>query len=249
MRNNRCFKSGQQFEEWLFGRSYQRPNIRPFLVENQFSEFARKVIAIAEEEERFPKTSFAMSLYYNVQTYLKRLSIATDGLRLFASVGSEADVYYFTDALFYLSYAGHEFVVSIDSFLVKNILALRDFWIEASSSFVFTEEEFQSCLFRHKMLVSEFLKNTQGGKETLRVWILSDDYKKIWISGREVYFYKKIWISGKEICQLLDDPDRSNRRPENHFLITPWHLPMHRRRELAKCIANSLVKQICGTAT
>jgi len=231
----RSFENGRDLEKWLFDRSYERPERKPFLVTGRFSEFARKVIlAVNEEEAEFPNTNFSKSFHYNVRTYLENLGVPAGGLRLYGSVGSEADVFYFTDALFYIS--GCESIASLDSFLAKNIVALRDFWIETSSSFVFTEEEFQSCIFRHKLLISKYLRETEDGEKTLGIWVLSEDYKKTWVSGREVSW-------------SVNDPDRPSQRPENHFLLTQWHLPPHRRKELAKRIALALAKQICGYTT
>lgn len=236
MPNNLIFRDGRQFEEWLFGRSYKREGGKPFLVINKFSEFARKIIlAITEEDEKFPNTIFSKSLYLGVRAYLEKMGICTEGFHLYASVGSDADVYYFTDALVYLPQSsGYECVSSLDAFLIKDILALRDFWIETFSSGIFTEDDFQSCLFRHKMIVSEHMRETKGAD--LSIWIFSKEYKRIWTSGREVSW-------------SVNDPDRPNQRPENHFLVTQWHLLPHRRKSLAKLIAKSLAKQINNCVT
>ena len=227
----RDFRDGVQLEEYFFGPS---PTERPkngkslITVRGRFSEFARNVVTASMEE--CPETTFAQSLRYWVATYLERMGVASGELKLFASGGSEADIYYFTDALFYLD-VGQESFASVDSFLVQRIDTLRDFWISDSTVEVFTEEHFQSCLFHHKVMIYQYKKDRmeKGLEDNLSSWILSTGYKEAWPS----------YASWK-----IDDPDRPDQRPENHFLATQWHLPLHRRHGLARSIAMSMAKQI-----
>jgi hypothetical protein len=244
--SSRNFSGGPGFEEWCFGRSNRRQN-KPAQVQitGKFSEFVRRIVsAVVGTGVKFPDTSLAKSLHYNVQACLQKAGIPTDQFYLCASVGSNADIYYFTDALFYISpRCGGECVASIDAFHTKYVEMLREFWIEVSASEVFTEEEFQSCLFRHKMIVAQYRKEREKERDKNKKKINLEEERNafdLWIRSEE---YKGAWISD-QVSWSVNDPDRPNQRPKNHFLVTQWHLPPHRLKGLAKEIATSLSKQV-----
>jgi hypothetical protein len=107
---------------------------------------------------------------------------------------------------------------------------LREYWVDALEGHVYSEETFQTDLFAHNRVLSEYLssKDKSGGQN----WVLSKEYKNLWMSGY--------------IPPIPDEMiDRPMMKPENHLIFTPYHLKSKSRKNaFAREVALELWRQI-----
>lgn len=232
------FRDGYDFERRVFGLPDRiiLESLGTFKPTNFRDDVSRiiKSFSRGKSHERFPRTSIAETLYFGVRKSLGILGVKTNGLRLFSLLGTDADRYYETDALFYLPPScGCECIVTIDAWLIGTVslMQLRDYWIESSGDLVYSEVRFQGDLFAHSRILAEYLKgSTQSDR--LRSWAFSSEYKNLWERG---------------YLPTVPDRmvDRPVMRPENHLILTPHHLEKWGRESFVQLVATELWKQIC----
>ncbi len=228
------FKDGESFERILFGEPerivLELGSFKPI----SFSEDLGRIIrhlSRSKSHRKYPKTQIAKSLYFGVKKELASCGVSTSGLRLLSLVGSHADRYYETDALFYLPLGGYESaVVTVDARWINPILfhALRDYWIESSRGLVYSELNLQKDLFAHNRIFDEHHKRSMSHER----WILSGAYKSLWEGGYLPAIPEEM-------------VDRPTVRPKNHLLLTQYHVEEHwRRKAFTRFIATELFEQI-----
>ncbi len=235
------FKDGPDFEQALFGDPVEEVLSGSVRSPTGFNEDVKRIIksiSRSKPHERFPRTVFSRGLFFGVKKNLMKLGIKANDLRLFSLRGTDADRYYETDALCYLPPScGYECVVTIDARLIglPELCMMREYWIKSSEEPVYSEARFQGDLFAHNRIFDEYLGS---GRERnlppdLRgAWILSSGYKQLWERG---YIPA---IPDKMI-------DRPMMRPQNHLILTLYHLQdMQRRKAFARLVAIEFFKQI-----
>ncbi|HEY4479870.1 MAG TPA: hypothetical protein VJB58_00145 [Candidatus Paceibacterota bacterium] len=229
------FGDGESFERALFGEPEEIILELGLSKPRGFTEDVSRIIrhlSRSKTHRRCPKTHVAKAMYLGVKKELALLGVSTSGLRLFSLIGTNADKYYETDALFYLPYCrGYEsVVVTIDARWINPELfeRLRDYWIESSEGLVYSELNLQGDLFAHSRIFFEHsVKNPECGR-----WILSREYKALWERGY-------LPAVPKEMI------DRPVMRPENHLTLTQYHLEKPwRRKAFTRLVACELWKQI-----
>jgi len=236
------YEGGQAYEESIFARSNVfLPQIRK---PRGFRDDVRRIIKSitrGRSQERFPRTPVARDLYFRTKKLIEQSGIQAKGLRLFSLLGTDADDYYETDGLFYLpSSCGCECVVTVDARLIGNrsLSVLRNYWIQSSTTLHYSEERFQTDLFRHnriyreKRALAKIKKTVFPESWPMHGESLMDEYKKLWSEGYLAPVHEEM-------------VDRPIVRPENHLILTPRHLHSARMRQLfARQVAIEFWKQV-----
>jgi hypothetical protein len=208
------FRTGQKFEEAVFGHSAGR---------DLFRRFGRDLTCFGRDLNSFikssgidkPPTKIGACLYHQVVRQLNRFGINPEGLVFLPSVDTAVDLYG-VDGLFFLpSLFPH--LVTIDAFNTdpRNILSLKESWIDSFGGEVYSDANFQSDLFLYKKGISEWRKDDKNLSERSFFLVKPPDFRR----------YAK------------------NGRPENHFVLTPVDVGTYQRRKgFAKMVAGYFAK-------
>lgn len=232
--------NGYAFENSLFGLPNERVlqmvgQYKPVCFRQDVGRLVRKILQ-DEPQEGSPKTSFAECLYTLTAKYLNQMGVETAGLKILSLLGTNADRYYETDCSLYLpESSGYECVVTIDAhFIPLHIISrLRDFWMGVSELANYSEDLFQTNLFRHNRIFDEYFRTHDEKERRYQEgsWILSDSYKKLWRSEHMPYVPPEM-------------VDRPILKPDNHLLLTPYHLARETRSAFAYLVAIKFWNQI-----
>lgn len=167
----------------------------------------------------YPNTEIGRSLYFGLKTRLERTGINTSGLRLLSTVGTSLDLRYYMDAIIHLP-ALPLCPITIDLFNLGDykVSGLKNLWIRDSDSFVYSDFQFQSDLFQYKNGLRRWKKMTEQAEEFGFYLVLKDaDFRKL----------------------------VTKRRPENHFILTPYHTECReRRRQFTSLVAEYFINAI-----
>ena len=239
------FKSGHEFEEFLFGLPNPKilkevGSFGPNSFDEDVGELIRDILK-NYPQEGFPKTKFSERLFLSVKKILQINGINVQDLKILSLIGTVADIYYETDSVFYLPpSSGLECVVTLDAWLVE-LDSLREYWIESSEKSVYEEADFQKDLFAHNRILAERssvqkkLRKLEPKKNNSKDWHIP------WVLSRE---YKRLWERAYLPSIPVGVVDRPMMKPENHLLVTPYHIANTGREEiLAKQIADVFLKQ------
>ena len=211
--NEMRYNSGIDLEEAVFGRHSNYKHYVEFF--GTGSSFVSEIRSIIEaSDQRCPNTDIGSALHHQIERQFENRNINSEGLVLLSAVDTKADFHHHTDGFLY-SPSFDPYLVTIDLFNIdtKTLLILREKWIDSFDGEIYTEADFQSDLFHQK----------RGSAEWRKVMNKLGDTTPINYPDLRHY---------DSFC-----------RPENHFIITPYHLGTYeKRRETAKLIAGYFEK-------
>ena len=196
------YRIGIEFEKAVFGGHSGRNLFRRF--GRDLTNFGTDLRDFIQSSGiQFPPTEIGECLYSQVVIQLDHLGIDPEELVFIPSVDTKVDLYG-VDGLFFLpSLFPH--LVTVDTFNIETarLFRLRKNWIDEFIGDFYSNENFQSDMFLHKKGMAEWKKS--GGSLAEAYFLTkSPDYRQYAKSGR----------------------------PENHFLLTPYHVG--KKREFAK---------------
>lgn len=217
------YRSGMEFEEAIFGRHSSGLPVRyKNNHRKESADFNQDMRAlISQSKSSYPNTNIGRSLYSMVKRELEGLGINAEKLVLLDALDTKVDWLHFSDGSFYLPSELPEpgVVVTFDVFNLdpKQLVCLKESWIDSFLGEVYSGADFQSDLFRYKKCLFRWMK------------LYPDDNRK-----------------GTLLSTLPDFWEFTEHgRPENHFIFTPFHLGTYRRRrDVAKMVVGYLVKAI-----
>jgi len=210
------FRSGSDLEDAVFDRhSSGEELIEKFW--GQKPDFDKDIKAlIRESSTRFPETLFGKSFWLEVKRELDRLGLSYNGLVFLSAIDTKVDLRHFADGVFFLPSAPR-FPVTIDTFNLDQRVfkALKSYWVDSFEGSVYGPSDFQSDLFRYKVGLTKWKKDCQKLSETGLMIAQPNDFRTYTNLGR----------------------------PENHFVLTPYHVVTYRRRrEFAKMVAGYFIE-------
>lgn len=213
------FKSGYDLEDAIFGRHSSGEK----LVEKfwgQRPDFDEDVKALIRDSyARCPETRIGELFWLETKRELDRLGVDHYGLVFLSAIDTKVDLRHFADGVFFLP-SVPRFPVTIDTFNLDPGVqkALKDSWVDSFEGSAYTSSDFQSDLFRYKLGLTKWKKDCQKLSETGLTIVQPKDFRAYTSFGR----------------------------PENHFIMTPYHIGVcRRRREFAKMVARYLLKVSC----
>jgi hypothetical protein len=212
------FKSGYELEDAIFGcHSSGGSLVERFA--GQRPDFDKDVKRLIRQSshQKYPGTQIGRSIFHYAKEELEKLGVNCKGFVFLTAINTKVDLKHFADGIFYLP-SVLRFPVTVDTFNIdtKELLELRDSWIDKFEGRVYSDSDFQTDLFRYKAGVSTWRK------EAL-------------VAASE----------GHEIFPPTDFREYTDYgRPENHFVLTPFHLTTYRqRRKFAKMLARYLASK------
>lgn len=210
------FRSGLDLEDLVFGRhSSGEELIEKFW--GQRPDFDRDVQALIRESwTRYPEALIGKSFWLEVKRELERFGVNVNGLVFLSAIDTKVDLRHFADGVFFLP-SVPRFPVTIDLFNLDPVVqkTLKSFWVDSFEGAVYTPFDFQSDLFKHKIGLTKWKKDCQKLSETGLTIQPPADFR----------------------------PYTNYGRPENHFVLTPYHVVTYRRRrKFAKMVAGYFAK-------
>lgn len=154
----RKFKSGFDFEDFVFGRHSSGGDIlRKKFAGQSFSKGMNALLKKVSSEH--PDTNVGFSLWKMAKEELEKLSVKSDGLIFLPSVGTTADIFHGVDGFFLLPLIPLH-PVTIDLFNIEpgRLLNFRNTWIDSFQGRVYTLFDFQSDIYLFKRGLVEFKK-------------------------------------------------------------------------------------------
>lgn len=224
------YRSSVEFERSVLGHCSNGGH-EIFQGESNFSKSIRELIEAPGPD--YPDTRIGKSLFQMVREELLRNEASPNGLIFRSAVGTRADARHLTDAFFYLP-SVDDFFVSIDLFNIdsENLIALEGVWSSLSKSLVYSRLDLQSDLFMHNRGLFAWT-DEQG--------ITGGAFVH---SGLGRLTKGVAHIPNRAVCLPSIDFRRysDRRRPENHFLLTPYNTETsNKRKEFAKMVANCFI--------
>ncbi|MFA6270470.1 MAG: hypothetical protein WC657_04660 [Candidatus Paceibacterota bacterium] len=213
------FRSGSDLEDAVFGRhSSGEKLVEKF--RDQRPDFDEDVRALIRDSyARYPEVLVGKLFWLEVKRELERLGVDPYGLVFLSAIDTKVDLRHFADGVFFLP-SVPRYPVTIDTFNLDPGVqkALKDSWVDSFEGHVYTSSDFQSDLFRYKIGLTKWKKDCQKLSETGLTIAQPKDFRQYTTYGR----------------------------PENHFILPPYHVVTYRRRrEFAKMIAGYLLKVSC----
>lgn len=211
------YRSGLDLEDAVFGRhSSGEELIEKF--GGQRPDFDKDVRRLIREGSglRYPKTKIGQSLFVEVERGLKRFGLKSGGLVFLSAIDTKVDLRHFADGVFFLP-SVPRFPVTIDTFNIdpKILRELKSSWVDSFEGQFYTSYDFQSDLFRYKVGLARWKKDCKALSETGNITLPPADFRQYTNIGR----------------------------PENHFVLTPYHVGTYRRRrEFAKMLVKYFAK-------
>lgn len=223
--------NGGDFERLITGhRSGGRSLVERFKGErSDFSNDMQAIICLSEES--LPPTQIGKSLYDLLKHQFERRGIKTEGFILRSTVNTKVDAHHFTDMVAYLP-SMPDLPITIDFFSISScdLDALRSLWARDSKARVYSQLDEQTNIFLFK--------------EGLSVW----RKEKGIIPRADLSLFRRKIGSVPDWAQPVPFWDFRRfavgiGRPENHFILTPYHIETsERRKNFANMIADYLLQ-------
>ena len=220
MREYRSFRTGWELEEAIFGRHSGGLPVRYIKIKGKVgADFSDDMRALINRSEGvYPSTKIGRSLYNMVRKELERLGIDPTGLVFLDALDSRVDWFHYSDGVFYLpSQTGDPgLLVTMDVFNLGSQNLLK---------------------------LQEFWMYTHEGVQYSRTDFQTDlfRYKQGWRKLEKLGEVKKVF---QQVSDLRNYATKG--RPENHFVLTPYHLEYSQRRSFAKMVAGYFAKVLCS---
>ncbi|MEK7669414.1 MAG: hypothetical protein AAB350_02370 [Patescibacteria group bacterium] len=216
----KTYRSGHDLEDAIFGRhSSGEELIAKFW--GQRPDFDKDVKRlIMEGFDRHPDTPIGRSLFLLVEKWLSLIGVNPKGLVFLSAIDTKVDLRHFADGVFFLP-SIPTFPITVDAFNIdwKELLFLRDSWIDSFEETIYTISDFQSDLFRYKVGFARWKKDAKMLLAEKVILPLPADFRNYTAYGR----------------------------PENHFVLTPTNIGTHEhRREFARMVARYLASKVFG---
>ena len=199
----RCYKNGVELEEAVFGCSMDG---RQESFREGRADFSEDVNAlIRESKSKCPDTLIGNSIYQMLKRGLERFGIETRGLKLISAVNTKSDLRHHFDGLFFLS-AISSHPVTLDLWNIDPLVFsfLKERWTDSFPDQFYLDEHRQSDLFRYKVGMVRWMR---------------DNYCR---------FLRPEVLRCTDFRRFAMDIGR----PENHFIITPYHVGSRRQRRV-----------------
>jgi len=180
-----------------------------------------------------PDTFISGSIFSMIKVELERHGIDTQNFIVRSGIDTKADARHWTDMVAYLP-SIPRFPITVDLYNISpyDVVALRDIWVSLSDKPRYSELDLQSDLFQHNRGLFAWMKQNQ---------LLGSVFVYQNLGG----FRSRISsIPEKTIhIPLLDLRQYADRgRPENHFILTPYHTETpERRKNFATMVAKYLI--------
>lgn len=211
----RTYRTGGEFELDIFGRSVGRDLFKRF--GSKKTDFGDDIKAIIQStDEVCPPTKIGECLYRQTAKEISRLGVNPEDLVFLPTVDTREDLLG-VDGFLCLPSIPNCFVsVDLLNIDISVLLSLREIWIDSYAGEFYSSANFQSDLFNHKEGLSEWKRNNKS---------LAEFYVLGWES-----------VDFRQYTKGL-------KRPENHFILTPYQIGTYRRRrEFAKMAAEYFAK-------
>ncbi len=195
--------------DYLFEQKYDIPELK------SGTDFARDVPKFIKASKklgiRCPNTPIAKRMFYGLKNRLTKILKREVDLWFLPTgnveEGTFLDAFHYTDVVIHIS--GINTILTLDLYYVENEIIdfLKEKWIKSFNRKTwYTEANFQDDLFRYKKglkVVKKLIKAKLGGREASLFPIEKSD---------------------------LEIRDLSVFRPSNHFIVTPDHISVRRKR-------------------
>ncbi len=189
---------------------------------------------IADEGDPFPATQIGRSFYGLLKHQFEKRGIQTEGFILRSTVNTKIDAHYFTDVVGWLpSIPETPFTIDLFNLPSGDMEALRTFWVRDFSGGVYSLVDEQTDLFRFNKGLFAWMK-TKGIVYRADLSLFQKKVGTVPAKAFPVPFWDfRPYATGKG-------------RPENHFVLTPYHVETsERRKSFANMVADYLLAVFC----
>lgn len=197
----------------------------------QVSDFSDDIqTIIAEPGDSFPATKIGRSLYDLLKHQFEKRRIETEGFVLRSTVDTKVDAHHFTDMVGWLpSVPMLPFTIDFFNISSVDMDALRSFWARGFSGDVYSQTDEQTDLF----LFNKGLFAWRKEKGIVPRANLAPFQKRVTFVPEKMHPVP-FW----DFRPYADGVGR----PENHFILTPYHVETsERRKNFANMIADYLL--------